>query len=62
MIPTRVVNTLNLGRAMAARIDTGQPGFTAWIFVCGTVDRARTWDSIREAWTLAQPTRQKTGS
>jgi hypothetical protein len=43
---------------MAAKIDTGEPGWTAWLFVRGIADRARTWDAIREAWTLDRTARQ----
>jgi hypothetical protein len=52
MIPTRVVNTLNLGRAVAAKVDTGEPGWTAWLFIRGIAESARTWDAISKAWTL----------
>jgi hypothetical protein len=52
-IPTRVVNALNLGRAMAARVDTGDPGWTAWLFIRGVIARDQTWDALRETWALS---------
>lgn len=51
-IPPRVLSTLNLGRAMAAKVDTAQAGWIAWLFVRGTLARERTWDAIRKTWTL----------
>jgi hypothetical protein len=42
----------NLGRAMAAKLNTGVPGWTAWVFVRPVVASKLMWDTLREAWTL----------
>jgi hypothetical protein len=58
MLPVRVLNTLMLGRPLAARIMDREPGSHAWIFVSSTIPDHQSWDEIRAAWTrtrLASP-------
>jgi hypothetical protein len=54
LLPARVLNTLNLGRSMAARLETGEPGWTAWMLVRPVVSRDSTWDTLRRNWTLTR--------
>jgi len=52
LLPTRVLNALNLGRAMAARVETGEAGWTAWMLVQPVVSSESTWDALRQRWTF----------
>lgn len=51
MLPERVRNTLSLGREVAARVDVGDPGWSAWLFVRPVIERDATWDAVRRHWT-----------
>src|SRR6476469_513067 len=54
VLPARVLNTLNLGREMAVRLETGEPGWTTWMLVRPVVSRDSTWDALRRNWTLTR--------
>ena len=52
MLPERVQRTLNLGHPVAAKLASGEPGWTAWLFVRPVIRREATWDALRKGWSL----------